>query len=158
MTRLQRRLWITVQGRRATALAASGQRPEAVRILAAVQQAAGNDRELAIEVARALNRIEADTALREQLDRIAAMGPAAPGDEAEIAALRRAEAMRRARALRVSGQTAEAAQIYRDVVRAGPDEVAMRSASMKRDSSPPEAILARGRSCSPGFGEKKNST
>lgn len=122
MTRLQRRLWISVQGRRATTLAAQGERREAERILAAAQEASGNDRELAIEVARALNRIESDPALRALLDRIAGMGPASPEDEAAISAMRRSEAMRRARSHRNAGQAAEAAEIYRGILRTAPAE------------------------------------
>lgn len=122
MTRLQHRLWISVQGQRAAALAAGGDRREAERVLARAQAAAGDDREAAIEVARALNRVEADAALREQLDRIAAMKPADPADEATIASLRGAEAMRRARGHRNAGQTAEAAEIYRGLLRADPGQ------------------------------------
>ena len=48
---LQRRLWVTVQGRRAEALANSGDTREAEAILAAIQAAIGDDRALALEVA-----------------------------------------------------------------------------------------------------------
>ena len=75
MARLQRRLWVSVQGQRATALARSGRRGEAGKVLAAAGDAIGNDGELGLDVAGAFVRIGDAGAARSLLDRFAAATP-----------------------------------------------------------------------------------
>ncbi|MGE0355654.1 MAG: cellulose synthase subunit BcsC-related outer membrane protein [Burkholderiales bacterium] len=53
MTRLQHRLWASVQGRRAAALAQGGDGEAAARILASAREAVGEDADFALEVAGA---------------------------------------------------------------------------------------------------------
>ena len=95
MDRLERRLWVTIQGRRAAAFAGRGEREKAQAILAAMRQAAATDIEAALEVASVLDRMESDEELAATLDRIAGFGPATPGQGEAIAAMRRSIARRR---------------------------------------------------------------
>lgn len=88
MTRLQRRLWTTVQGQRAMAFANAGQASEAGQTLAAMREAVGADRELSSQV----------VAVKLSFD------------------------LRQSEALRSAGRTAEAAESYREILRANPGD------------------------------------
>lgn len=77
MTSLQRRLWVSVQGRRAEALARQGRSAESARLLAAAERAVGDDAELALEIASAHVQIGDFAAARALLDRLSAP-PAQP--------------------------------------------------------------------------------
>jgi tetratricopeptide (TPR) repeat protein len=120
MASLQRRLWATVQGSRAEALAASGREAEANAVVASMQAAIGEDRDLAIEVGRTLARLRSDAQLAALLERIGRMGPPTPEQAQAVAELERGIAMRRADTLRAAGRHAEAAGIYREVLARAP--------------------------------------
>jgi tetratricopeptide (TPR) repeat protein len=126
MTRLQRRLWITVQGRRAVAYAAAGEAGHADAVMASMNDAIGGDRGLAIEVARVLDRMGADAQLRALLDRIATLGAATPEQRETLGSLALDLELRRARALRAAGRVDEAAESYREVLRANPADTQAR--------------------------------
>ena len=121
MTRLQRRLWVSVQGTRAIAFATLGQRAQSERVLASLHDAIGGDIATAIEVARVLDRMDADAELRALLERIPTLGGPTPEQDEAIGKLKRSSALREARALRAQGRGSEAAQAYRAVLRAHPD-------------------------------------
>jgi tetratricopeptide (TPR) repeat protein len=108
MTRLQRRLWMSVQGGRADALARAGRKPESDAVIASMLEAIGNDRDMAIEAGRALQRMQAEAELRALLDRVGAMGPATPEQAEAVAELELGMALRRSEALRAAGKPAEA--------------------------------------------------
>ena len=122
MVRLQQRLGITIQGRRAMAYAASGEAQKADALLASMQEAIGSDRDLAIDVARVLDRMGADAPLRALIDRIGSFGPATPDQQVALAELERGIAGRRARALRATGRANEAAESYRELLRTSPGD------------------------------------
>ena len=72
MANLQRRLWVTVQGRRADALARQGRQAEARQVLASAQQAIGNDATLALEIAGACVQAGEPACAKSLLERFAA--------------------------------------------------------------------------------------
>ena len=108
MTRLQRRLWMSVQGRRAEALAQAGQQAEADQVIATMQGAIGSDRDMAIQAGNALERMKAEAELRKLLDRVGTMGQATPEQAEAFAELELGMALRRSEALRAANQPAEA--------------------------------------------------
>lgn len=122
MTSLQRRLWVTVQGGRAEALAASGRAAEAKQVLASMNAAIGNDRDLALEVARTLARMRADDDLRQVLDRIATMGTPTPQQAQAIAEIEQGLVMRRADALYERRDNAAARALVEEVLRSRPND------------------------------------
>ena len=122
MARLQRRLSVTIQGQRAIAHATGGEPQKADAILASMQEAIGSDRDIAMEVARVLDRMGADARMHALLDRIGSLGPATPEQQAALAELERRIAGRRARALHATGRANEAAGIYRELLRTSPGD------------------------------------
>ena len=108
MTRLQRRLWMSVQGRRAEALAQAGRRAEADAAIAQMLEAIGEDREMAIAAGRALQRMQAEAELARLIERARAMGPATPEQAEALGELELGIALRRSEALRAAGKPAEA--------------------------------------------------
>ena len=77
MARLQRRLWVSVQGERALAFAKNGRPAQAAQVLSSAQQAIGGDADLALDVAGAYVQTGDFRAARNLLDRFAAP-PAQP--------------------------------------------------------------------------------
>jgi len=94
MTALQRRLWVTLQGRRAAMLAAAGLNAAAARMLAEAQTALGADPDLLLELAAAWLDIGEQEAAR----RLLADLPPQPGPQALDRQLRRARLLDRMRA------------------------------------------------------------
>ena len=121
MASLQRRLWVSVQGRRAGALAAAGDAAQAERVLDAMKAAAGNDAALALAVARSLRSLDRDDELRAQLGRIDAMSPTSE-QRAEIAELRLALSLRQADALVERRDYAAARPLVEEALRTSPDD------------------------------------
>jgi tetratricopeptide (TPR) repeat protein len=121
MASLQRRLWMSQQGRRASAFAATGQPVEAARVLEAMKEASGNDAGLALEVARQLRRLDRDEELAALLDRVDRMESTA-AQRAEAGELRQMLALRRADALVERGDYAAARPLVDQALRASPDD------------------------------------
>ena len=120
MTRLQRRLWVTIQGRRAVAYVGGGDPRQADAVLASMNEAIGGDRDLAIEVARVLDRMGADAPLRALLDRIAALGTATPEQQEALADARLGLELRLSKTLRAAGRPAEALPVLQGALPAKP--------------------------------------
>ena len=125
MTRLQRRLWTTVQGRRAMAYANADQTREAGQTLAAMRDAVGTDRDLSTEVADLklsldLRESQALRAAGGMVEALRALQDALPAQPtpAQLARHRQEQA----RVLRAMGRAQEAAEIYRELLRASPGD------------------------------------
>lgn len=128
MTRLQRRLWVSVQGERALSFAQRGREAEGAAVLAAMQAVAGDDPELDMDIARSLNRLGKDAELREQLARMSA-APGAGGERQEsLARLKLSLALRETRAMRTAGQADEAITLYNAMLSANPAQREVRLA------------------------------
>ncbi len=122
MTRLQRRLWVTVQGQRAEALAKAGRSDDARRVLASARAAAGSDPELATTVANACLRTGDVEGARSVLEVLASAGTRSREQEEAIAGLRLSLAMREAGDLRELRRWDEAARAYRAILATNPGE------------------------------------
>ncbi|MBC8024072.1 MAG: BCSC C-terminal domain-containing protein [Burkholderiales bacterium] len=107
MTRLQRRLWVSTQGREAAALARRGQGPESERIVASMHEAIGADVDVALEVARSFDRMERNADARAVLDRVAAQGGATAEQKEAIAELERSLVRRESAALLQASRIAQ---------------------------------------------------
>lgn len=93
MANLQRGLWASIQGQRARAFTRAGDAQSAKAIVAALRATAAGDPELTLEVARTLDRIDADEDLRAVLGELERM-PATPERSRAIAELRASLARR----------------------------------------------------------------
>ena len=121
-TSLQRRLWFSVQGRRATALAQAGRPEEASRVLESMQAAAGTDVELALQAARVLRSLDRDAELEALVARIDAAGVSTSAQEAEVAEMKLALARRRADALMEKRDYAAAKPLVEAALAASPND------------------------------------
>lgn len=160
VTRLQRRLWTAVQGRRAVALAQLDRRAEAERLLRSARESVGDDRELQLEIARVLDRIGADPPLRESLDALAASGGQTGEEAAELGRLRLSLRLREAEALDAAGQREQSLASMQawvpDALRANPGDARLLGIAARlaeREGDLDRAIDLEQRSLAAGGGD-----
>ncbi len=127
MTRLQRRLWTTVQGRRAMAYASADQPSEAGQTLAAMREAVGADPDLStvvvdLKLSFDLRQSEALRAAGRTADALRALQDSLPAEPTPPQLARQRQ--EQARVLREMGRAPEATEIYRELVRANPGDSA----------------------------------
>ena len=122
MTSLQRRLWFSVQGRRASALAAAGKSEEASRVLESMKASAGTDVDLLLQVARVLRSLDRHADLEALLGTIDAGRVSTTAQEAEVAEMKAALSRRRVDLLMDQRDYAAAKPLVEAALAANPND------------------------------------